>query len=58
MEYGLIGVLIIGIVLLVTGVKLNMNAPIAHLIRLALVLIGLVVISIGVLGIFSSIPSM
>jgi len=45
--------IIIGIILLVVGVKLNMDFPIANLIRIALILIGIVLIAFGVLGAFA-----
>jgi len=48
MIYDYVPEIIIGIILLVVGVKLNMNAPIANLVRLALILIGLVLLAYGI----------
>ena len=44
--------IIIGIILLVVGVKLNMNFALANLIRLALILIGITILGFGIFGAF------
>ena len=45
--------IIIGIILLVVGVKLNMSFGLANLIRIALILIGLVILGYGIFGLFA-----
>ena len=53
MTYEFAPQIIIGIILLIVGVKLNMDFPIANLIRIALVLIGIVLMAYGVFGAFA-----
>lgn len=50
MIYDFIPQIIIGIILIVVGIRLNMNNTIADIVRLGLVLIGIVVLGYGVFG--------
>jgi hypothetical protein len=56
MAYEYIAELIIGIVLIAIGVKLDMDSPIANLVRLGLIIIGIVVLVLGIFGLFAQIP--
>lgn len=53
MAYEYIAEMIIGIVLIGIGIKLDMESNIAHLVRLGLVIIGIVVFVLGLLGLFA-----
>jgi len=53
MAYEYIAEMIIGIVLIAIGIKLNIDSSVAHLVRLGLVIIGIVVFAIGLLGLFA-----
>lgn len=55
MAYEYVAEIIIGIVLIVIGIKLNMESPLAQLIRIGLIIIGIVVLAIGILGLFAQI---
>jgi len=48
MAYDFIPQIIIGIILIVVGARLNMNVPVATIVRLALILIGLVILGFGI----------
>lgn len=50
MGYDFVPQIIIGIILIFVGAKLNMSFPVANVIRLALILIGLVVLGYGIYG--------
>lgn len=53
MAYEYIAEIIIGLVLIFIGVKLNMDSKAAHLVRLGLIIIGIVVFALGLLGLFA-----
>lgn len=53
MVYESIPLILIGIILLVVGIKLNMDIGIAQLIRLGMILIGVVILGYGIFGIFA-----
>ena len=44
--------IVIGIILIFVGARLNMDFPIANLIRLALILIGITIFGFGIFGLF------
>jgi len=45
--------IIIGIILVVVGARLPLSFPIANLVRLALVLIGVTILGYGIFGTFT-----
>lgn len=51
MAYEAIPTTIIGIILLIVGIKLNMNSQAASIVRLGLILVGVVAIGFGIFGI-------
>ena len=50
MAYDFIPQIIIGIILVIVGAKLNIDAKAAMIVRLALILIGLVILGYGIFG--------
>jgi len=49
--------IIIGIILIIVGIKLPLNTPIATMVRLALVIIGLAILAWGILGAYDQFSS-
>jgi len=57
MVYEWVPQIIIGAIMIIIGIKLPMNFPIANLVRLALIIIGLAVLIWGILGAFDQFSS-
>jgi len=56
MAYEYIAEIIIGIVLIYIGARLNMGGLIPNLVRLGLIIIGIVVFAVGILGLVAQLP--